>query len=134
MREVCGGRKCQASSVSGELQSDSLSVSLVRRLSHTIFLTHLSLCFSLTLDRIVRRYKSTLDPDLVCMGEAQQSRWWALVGGCVFITLVLVVWRWFRGSDDGEPLMGGSAHSSRRGSLTDTLARIKSPVGGMRGF
>lgn len=84
--------------------------------------------------RIVRRYKTTLNPDLVCMGEAQQSRWWTLVGGCVFITLVLVVWRWFRGSDDGEPLMVGSAHSSRRGSLTDTLARIKSPVGGMRGY
>jgi hypothetical protein len=87
----------------------------------------------------VRQFKQTLNPDLVCAGEKQQSRYWGVVAGCVFVTLLLVVWRWNRGFDADEPPATMSAHGSRRSSLTqltDRLAGIKSPVGGggMRGF
>lgn len=91
-------------------------------------------CVPVRARRIVRQYRQTLNPDLVCAGEPQQSRSWMIIAGCVFITLVLVVWRWNRGTDADEAgLM--SNHSSRRSSLTqlaDRLGGIKSPVGGMR--
>lgn len=69
-------------------------------------------------NRITSQYKATLNPDLVCMGETKEMPWWLLVAGCVVVTLVLVVYRCVRGSDDDN--MGTmSGHSSRRSSLTD---------------
>jgi hypothetical protein len=71
----------------------------------------------------------------VCLGTEKQSRWWTLVGVCGFITLLLVVWRWFRGLDTEDGVGTMSNHSSRRSSITDRLAALTpSPVGGMRAY
>lgn len=63
--------------------------------------------------RITRLYKATLNPDLVCMGRDDATRWWLLPAGCVVLTLAMVVWRVARGGDAEEEKVG-----SRRGSLT----------------
>jgi hypothetical protein len=79
--------------------------------------------------RITRQYKETLNPDLVCMGEAKQTPWWMLVGVCVVVTLVLVVYRWVRGPDEEEKMGTMSNASSRRSSLTDRLSAISAARG-----
>ena len=78
--------------------------------------------------RITSNYKDTLNSDLICMGEASQTPWWLLVAVCVVVTLVLVVYRCVRGSDeDSSGTMSG--HSSRRSSMTDRFNAINAARG-----
>jgi hypothetical protein len=65
--------------------------------------------------RIAKHYKSTLNPDLVCMGKPDAMKWWLVPAACVFVTLALTVWRCARGSGDD---VDNSGMSSRRSSLT----------------
>lgn len=87
----------------------------------------LSCCCCRVSCRITSQYKETLNPDLICMGESKQTPWWLLVGGCIVITLVLVVYRWIRGTDDDGGTMSNS--SSRRSSLTDRLSAMNAARG-----
>lgn len=79
--------------------------------------------------RITRQYKDTLNPDLVCMGQNKERPYWLLVAACVVVTLVLVVYRWVRGSDDTESMGTMSNSSSRRSSITDRLGAMASARG-----
>eukprot|EP00775_Hariotina_reticulata_P009952 gene9952-10107_t len=53
--------------------------------------------------KLAKHYKSTLNPDLVCVGRPEAVKWWLVPAACVFMTLVLTVWRCARGSGSPHP-------------------------------